>query len=833
MSAIPNYNDQFAKAQAALSYLDLTDRETWTKAGMAIKAELGEKGKQIWLDASSQCDNFKQRDAEAVWKSFKRAGTGVGFGTLIFLAKQNGFDPSRFKTAPDSSANREARRVEREAAEAREIAECQRRESEAAARGIAQWEASHEVDPSHHYVIAKGIAPTGAKQLGPNLVLAIRDVIGAIHSVQTIAPDGQKIYLKDGKKSGNFVLAGDAPGSETGEIFVCEGWATACSIYEAVGGVVIAAMDAGNLLPVAKALRESYSAAHIIVCADNDWATPGNPGLTKAQAVAKSVPDASLCFPHFDDVVLPAVDDDAAKTFVDFNDLHRVHGLERVRMCLGVDQRATFDQSAVLPTEDVPALAPVVGIDRRVLVAEPTVESDRDNLAQKIADHRQQIAACGDDAVKMQQIAAAVSRTYGLTPIDRDALAKAMSKATGVGIGLWRDACRPLKQVVQRQEGDYLLDEEGAIVICNTNVALGIRSYGEFRRDTFTETISVSGTPVDDEDYHRIASHVEQLDGFNRYVSETLVRNAVREAASTNQYDSAQNWLNSLEWDGNERVETFLMRACHLKDTPYHRAVSNYLWTAMAGRVLHPGVKADMVPILISDEGMRKSTFVELLSPDAKFYGKIDFSQKSENLSRAIVGKLVLELDELKGLKTAGREHVFSFITSTVEKWTPKYRETEREYPRRCIFIGSTNSTTPLPAHGRARRWLPLIINDVIDTDLVSAERDQLWAEAAEIFRRTGVQHEEADQLAGAVRDDFREDDVTESYVEDYLASLSSDYSHPWQHKFKMRDLESWVKQNRRLNFFNQNEAAEILKKMGYTNFRQKDGKYWSITKNS
>lgn len=90
-------------------------------------------------------------------------------------------------------------------------------------------------------------------------------------------------------------------------------------------------------------------------------------------------------------------------------------------------------------------------------------------------------------------------------------------------------------------------------------------------------------------------------------------------AADEQPFDSAITWLNGLEWDGVPRIECFYHTHFGTADTPYTRAVSMYMWTALAGRVLEPGIKADMVPILVGPQGCGKSSGVEALSPDPAF----------------------------------------------------------------------------------------------------------------------------------------------------------------------------------------------------------------------
>ena len=107
-------------------------------------------------------------------------------------------------------------------------------------------------------------------------------------------------------------------------VYVVEGFATGATVHEATHTYTVVAFDAGNLKPVALRLRREYPNAHIIIAADNDSGTEGNPGLTKASDAAQVV-DASVVFPTFQNT------DAYGKPPNDFNDLMILEGVEAVR----------------------------------------------------------------------------------------------------------------------------------------------------------------------------------------------------------------------------------------------------------------------------------------------------------------------------------------------------------------------------------------------------------------------------------------------------------------------------------------------------------------------
>lgn len=174
---------------------------------------------------------------------------------------------------------------------------------------------------SHPYTDRKGIQTHGARLQGDRLVLPLRDVDGTIHSLQFIGPDGEKRYLTGGRKAGCYFDIGQPDGV----LCVAEGFATGASIFEATGYAVAVAFDAGNLAAVTKALHRKFPDLRLIVCADDDCLTAGNPGISKATEAAKSI-GGLLAVPDFGA--------NRPEKATDFNDLHQCAGLDAVRRCI-------------------------------------------------------------------------------------------------------------------------------------------------------------------------------------------------------------------------------------------------------------------------------------------------------------------------------------------------------------------------------------------------------------------------------------------------------------------------------------------------------------------
>ena len=226
------------------------------------------------------------------------------------------------REAPYTRAEREAFKHQADEAKAQDEAERKTKQSEAAGKAAGIWQAAKPASEDHPYLIRKGIPPNGAKLHNDSLVIPMR-AGGEIHSLQFIGPDGDKRFLSGGRVTGCYFSIGSPKGAAA--LFIAEGFATGATIHEATGLPVAVAFNAGNLGPVAKAMRERFTDLPLILCADDDVATEGNPGITKATEAARAV-GGLLAIPDFGS--------DRPAHATDFNDLHQSHGLDAVKRAI-------------------------------------------------------------------------------------------------------------------------------------------------------------------------------------------------------------------------------------------------------------------------------------------------------------------------------------------------------------------------------------------------------------------------------------------------------------------------------------------------------------------
>ena len=325
------------KIREALAFISASiARDEWARVGMAIKSEYPDSTGLALFDEWSQTDpdGYNPTDVRDTWKSIQ-AGGGVGIGTLFHLAKASGYTPTP-GTRPDPvSLQKQA--GERAARELLASKEREQRQQQAAQMAAQRWQAAPQAT-GHPYLTIKGVQAHGVKLEGEALLIPMLDTAGTLHSLQVIDPEGSKRFQSGGRIKGCY----HAIGKPEGVLIVCEGYATGASIHEATGQAVAVAFNAGNLEAVALALHQKYPALRLILAADDDYKSPGNPGMTKATAAARAVGGL---------LAVPTFPEGRGDKDTDMNDLQRLAGVEAVRACMAAAVLVTGQTFPDLETE--------------------------------------------------------------------------------------------------------------------------------------------------------------------------------------------------------------------------------------------------------------------------------------------------------------------------------------------------------------------------------------------------------------------------------------------------------------------------------------------------
>lgn len=247
------------------------------------------------------------------------------------------------------------------------------------------------------------------------------------------------------------------------------------------------------------------------------------------------------------------------------------------------------------------------------------------------------------------------------------------------------------------------------------------------------------------------------------------------------EYNPINDLVETFHWDGVSRCRSFLTKWLHADDSAYTQEVSRLIFAGGINRLYNPGCKFDDVPVLIGTrQGEGKSTIIKWLALNEVWFAEIKRVEGQDSVE-AMFGAWICEIPELSAFKKADDvESIKAFVTRTKDKYRKPYDRNPVDYPRRCIFIGTTNNEQFLADKTGNRRFYPVKTSSV-GYDLFDHEEEikeyirQCWAEARELYK-AGKMPPFADR---SLLDEYRkrqeaamEDDWRVGKMESYLSTM-------------------------------------------------------------
>lgn len=300
------------------------------------------------------------------------------------------------------------------------------------------------------------------------------------------------------------------------------------------------------------------------------------------------------------------------------------------------------------------------------------------------------------------------------------------------------------------------------------NICLYLRCHetfaGRLKYDDMALSPLLDNERVTDELLGRLR---EQLERMDLVVGLDTLSHAVYTVSSECRFHPVREYLDSLKWDGVPRISRFatLYLGCDERDPLDDDLCYRWLISAVA-RTYQPGCKADCILVLCGPQGARKSSALSALGGMWFSDSPIDISNKDSVMQiRSAWLYELAEIDAITSKKDASA--VKAFVSVSKDRIRPPYGRTVDEYPRQSVFCGSTNKTDFLHDETGSRRfWIvPIDSMAAIDVPKITHDRDQLWAEAVDAYRK-GIQW-----WLGEVSDEARADRAN--------GFLSID---PWEH---------------------------------------------------
>lgn len=234
--------------------------------------------------------------------------------------------------------------------------------------------------------------------------------------------------------------------------------------------------------------------------------------------------------------------------------------------------------------------------------------------------------------------------------------------------------------------------------------------------------------------------------GYAIKISDRDLRAAVDISARRQNFHPVREYLEELVWDGKQRAERLFIDYMGTPDNSYHRDVGRLMLLGAVARVYEPGCKFDTAVILEGLQGKRKSTFIKILARNWFVEIEGDFTDV-QAMVELMQGAWIGELPELSGFVKADVRHVKGFLSRHSDKVRLAYARRAQEFLRQCIFVGSTNDDVYLKDPTGGRRFWPVRCTiEMIDTDRLEREIDQIWAETVQLYRQM-----RADQPRGSL----------------------------------------------------------------------------------
>lgn len=255
---------------------------------------------------------------------------------------------------------------------------------------------------------------------------------------------------------------------------------------------------------------------------------------------------------------------------------------------------------------------------------------------------------------------------------------------------------------------------------------------GNFRydifRNVFEQCLAGKWKPFEDNDAVRVQTRIQVLYPPFLKVGKEIVYDAMVKVAKENEIDSAADWLRSLTWDGEARLDGWISSAYGTENDEYHQKVGANWVKGLVKRIIEPGSKFDYVLVLEGKQGIRKST--SLLVLGQSWHVETTMSTDNKDFFMQFQGKAIIEFSEGETLSRTEVKRMKAIITMQSDKYRPPYERTSQDFPRRCVFAMTTNQDQYLKDETGNRRWLPVAIKQNVNIDWLKENRDQLFAEA-------------------------------------------------------------------------------------------------------
>ena len=325
-------------------------------------------------------------------------------------------------------------------------------------------------------------------------------------------------------------------------------------------------------------------------------------------------------------------------------------------------------------------------------------------------------------------------------------------------------------------------DPKGNILNKSTNYIIYLthstKYKDKFKYNDFTKQKEFNGREFNDFDLNILYNDIERdLDLSSR----AKMDSALMEVFDKNKYNPIIDYLNTVEWDGQKRIESLFIDLLDADDTELNRYMTKIWFVAAVKRIFEPGCKFDNMIVLQGEQGIGKSSICDLIS--FKYSNNVSLNEVGH---KDLINKLnrtwIAVVDELDSFNKKEMSNIKTFISNTKDTARLAFDKNAATYSRHCVFIGSTNDSTFLRDNTSIveRRFWVIKCNKTkkdgrIFEVLTQEYINQLWAEAVSYYKENPNMYLDITQ---DLMDDFANemtqfktftDDVVLDYVNNIL----------------------------------------------------------------
>lgn len=257
------------------------------------------------------------------------------------------------------------------------------------------------------------------------------------------------------------------------------------------------------------------------------------------------------------------------------------------------------------------------------------------------------------------------------------------------------------------------------------------RWRGRVWLNSFTNTLKIDDRDYKDTDDTRIALWVSRSYGLE--YGEAAVSSTVQLIGEENKRNPLLEWLDSIEWDGVNRLNSWIVEATDCEDNELNRKMGEKWLIQAIARAYEPGCKADCVLILAGAQGAGKSTLFRTLATD-EYFADTPLDIGSANSYSQIARAWIYEVAELDSVRRSANSATKAFLSAQEDNFRPAYGRHAITIKRHVVFAGTTNESQFINDMTGSRRYWPIKVNEV-NLNWARENRDQLWAEAILAFK--------------------------------------------------------------------------------------------------